>query len=66
MDQIVEWLGVVAINQIQSNCMVELCVCVCVCVLFVWLSKGFVKGDIWSWPIEVQEKGGVEKHKDTY
>ncbi len=33
--------------------MVELCVCVC--VLFVWLSKGFVKGDTWSWPIEAQE-----------
>ncbi len=44
MDQIIEWLGVEAANQIQSNCMVELC---------VWLLEGFVKGDIWSWHVEV-------------
>ncbi len=51
MDQNVEWLGVGVNNRIKSNCMVELSVC----VLTMWLSEGCVKGDTWSWPIEVQE-----------
>jgi hypothetical protein len=25
------------------------------CVLSMWLLKGCVKGDTWSWPVEAQE-----------